>query len=133
MPGDIVLITKGSGKEAPFPLDLRPQGAGTARLGPCRTPSQPGPEDRSWAVLCIAPESRPDPSLPVLGRAPWLCSQSPESSGFLIITNAQCHRIALLCVKTPRVAIAMVTQRRRLTPAALLGMGGSCCAVACGC
>ena len=38
---------------------------------------QPGPEDRSWAVLCIEPESRPNPGLLVLGQTSWLCSQSP--------------------------------------------------------
>ena len=48
-------------------------------------------------VSCIGSGSRPNPGLLVLGRTSWLCSQSPESSGFLIIIrpNAQYRHIAL--------------------------------------
>ena len=54
---------------------------------------QPRPEDRSWADLCIESESRPNPGLLVLGRASWLCSQSPKRSGFLI-TNKEARALA---------------------------------------
>ena len=62
---------------------------------------QPRPEDCSWAVSCIEPESRPNLGLLVLGRASWLCSQSLERPGFFndknprIFTNTQYCRIVL--------------------------------------
>ena len=50
---------------------------------------QPGPEYRSWAVLCVESESRPNQGLFGLGQTPLLCSQNPDSSGFLIIKPPQ--------------------------------------------
>ena len=50
---------------------------------------QPGPEDRSWAVSSIESESRPNLGLLALGQASWLCSQSPDSSGFSIMKTSQ--------------------------------------------
>ena len=102
----------GGGTEALFPLGTCPCCAAKVRPD---LAGQPRPGDCSWAVSCIESESRPNPGLLVLGQASWLCSQSPDSSGFLMIKpphrNLQTRTDAILLCRMQRAWVSAPSAR----------------------